>query len=166
MIQNTKGFEEFIVNNEVSEQEEKNIEKIIKAFSEYISAVNPDYAYNKTYLSAYVQEFILCQRTLKRKYGILCDKIITKILLANAGDDSVVVIDETWTYVKGKIHLSNSINSHFVKSNKMRVEIECIHENGFVVAEEINLEEDYDEKLEACISGFIDQRKELLTDES
>lgn len=46
-IQNTKGFQDFIVSQEMSDEKEKNIEQMIGAFSEYIVAVNPEYAYNK-----------------------------------------------------------------------------------------------------------------------
>lgn len=45
-IQNTKSFQEFIENQEISADKEKNIEQMIGAFSEYIVAVNPEYAYN------------------------------------------------------------------------------------------------------------------------
>lgn len=54
---------------------------MIGAFSEYLVAVNPEYAYNKTYLSAYVKDFIQCQKALKLKYQILLDKILVMILL-------------------------------------------------------------------------------------
>lgn len=42
-IQNTKGFQDFIVNQEISDEKEKNIQQMIGAFSEYIVAVNPEY---------------------------------------------------------------------------------------------------------------------------
>ena len=51
-IQNTKSFQKFIESQEISADKEKDIEQMIGAFSEYLVAVNPEYAYNKTYLSA------------------------------------------------------------------------------------------------------------------
>lgn len=70
-IQNTKDFENFIVNQEISDEKAESIEQIIGAFSEYIVAVNPEYVYNKTFLNAYVEDFIQCQKALKLKYQIL-----------------------------------------------------------------------------------------------
>ena len=63
-IQNTKNFQDYIVNQEISDEKEKNIEQMIGAFSEYIVAINPEYAYNKTYLGAYVEDFIQCQKVI------------------------------------------------------------------------------------------------------
>ena len=81
-IQNTKDFENFIVNQEISDEKAESIEQIIGAFSEYIVAVNPEYVYNKTFLNAYVEDFIQCQKALKLKYQILIKKILAKILAA------------------------------------------------------------------------------------
>lgn len=54
-IKNIKTFQDFILNQEISEEKEKNIQQMIGAFSEYIVAVNPEYIYNKTYLGTYVK---------------------------------------------------------------------------------------------------------------
>ena len=48
----------------------------------------------------------------------------------------------------------------------MQFELELIHENGFVIAEEINIDEEYENLLDVCISTFIERRKELLEDET
>ncbi len=165
-IQNTKDFQDFVENQEISDEKAKSIEQIIGAFSEYLVAVNPDYVYNKTYLSAFVEEFILCQRALKLKYQILCDKILRKIMIMGIEKECAINIDGAWKYENGKIKLSNSINPYYVKNDKMQIEIEYIHDHGFVIAEEINIDEGYDERLETCISTFISRRKELLDDET
>lgn len=39
-IQNTKAFQDFIVNQEISDEKEKNIQQMIGAFSEYIAFQN------------------------------------------------------------------------------------------------------------------------------
>lgn len=165
-IQKTKDFQNFIVNQEISDEISENIEQIIGAFSEYIVAVNPEYVYNKTYLRAYVKEFILCQKALKMKYQILTDEILDKLLAARIEKECIINIDEAWKYEKGKIKLSNSINPCIVNRNKIQIQLELIHDNGFVIAEEINIDEDYENVLDVCISTFIERRKELLKDET
>ncbi len=165
-IQNTKGFQDFIVSQKISDEEEKNIEQMIGAFSEYIVAVNPEYAYNKTYLSAYVEDFIQCQKALKRKYQILLNEILVRIIAAEIEQECIINFDDVWKFEKGKVKLSNTINPDIVKRHKLQFELELIHENGFVIAEEINIDEDYENMIDVCISTFIERRKELLKDET
>lgn len=165
-IQNTKDFQNFIVNQEISEEKAESIEQIIGAFSEYIVAVNPEYVYNKTFLNAYVEDFIQCQKALKLKYKILINKILVKILDAGIEQECIINIDDVWIVEKGKIKLSNSINPYIVKRHKLQFELELVHEHGFVIAEEINVDEEYESVIDACISDFIERRKELLEDET
>ncbi len=165
-IQNTIDFQNFIVGQEISDEKAEYIEQIIGAFSEYIVAVNPEYVYNKTYLCAYVENFIKCQKALKLKYQILLNKILVKILAAGIEQECIINIDEVWKVEKGKIRLCNSINPYNVTKHKMLFELELIHENGFVIAEEINIDEEYENVLDVCISSFIERRKELLKDET
>ena len=165
-IQNTKDFHDFIVSQEISDEKAKNIEQIIGAFSEYIVAVNPDYVYNKTYLSAFVKEFILCQKDLRLKYQILMNKILTKIMAMGIEKECTINIDSVWKYENGILQLNNSINPYYIKRDIMQIEIELIHDNGFVIAEEIDIAGDYDKTLDACISTFLSRRKELLNDEA
>lgn len=165
-IQNTKDFRDFILEQEITDEKANNIENIIGAFSEYIVAVNPDYVYNKTYLSAFVEEFILCQKALKRKYQILLDYILTKFMLEGIERECVIRIDGAWKYENGNIRLNNFLNPNCIKRDKIQLEMEFIHDNGFVIAEEINIKEDYDKILDECISTFLNRRKELLGDEA
>lgn len=165
-IQNTKDFQEFIEKQEISNEEAEIIEQIISTFSEYIVAVNPEYVYNKTYLIAYVEDFIQCQKALRLKYQILSNKILVKILAAGIEQECIINIDDVWKVEKGEIKLSNSINPYIVKSHKLQFELELIHEKGFVIAEEINIDEDYENMIDVCISNFIERRKELLEDET
>ena len=158
-IQNTKGLEDFIVNQEISDEKEKNIQQMIGAFSEYIVAVNPEYAYNKTYLSAYVEDFIQCQKVLKLKYQILLDKILVKILAAGIKQECIINIDDVWKFENGKVKLSNTFNPYIVKRHKIQLELELVHENGFVIAEEICIDDNYDNIIDACIATFIERRK-------
>ena len=165
-IQNTKGFQDFVVNQEISDEKEKNIQQMIGAFSEYIVAVNPEYAYNKTYLSAYVEDFIQCQKVLKLKYQILLNKILVKIWAAGIKQECIINIDDVWKFENGKVKLSNTFNPYIVKRHKMQLELELVHENGFVIAEEICIDDNYDNIIDACIATFIERRKEVLEDET
>lgn len=165
-IQNTKGFQDFIVSQEISDEKEKNIQQMIGAFSEYIVAVNPEYAYNKTYLCAYVDDFIQCQKALKLKYQILLNKILVRILSAGIEQECIINIDDVWKCEKGKVKLSNTFNPYIVKRHKLQLELELIHENGFVIAEEININDNYENIIDACIATFIERRKEVLKDET
>lgn len=166
-IQNTKNFQDFIVNQEISDENGKNIEQVIRAFSEYIVAVNSEYAYNKTYLSAYVEDFIQCQKALKIKYQILLDKILDSLFEAGIEQEFIINIDGVWKYENGEVKLSNTFNPYIIKSQKMQLELELVHENGFVIAEEISIDNNnYEKIIDACIETFIERRKELLADET
>lgn len=165
-IQNTKGFQDFIVSQEISDEKEKNIQQLIGAFSEYIVAVNPEYAYNKTYLSAYVEDFIKCQKALKLKYQILLNKILVRFLAAGIEQECIINIDDVWKFEKGKVKLSNTFNPYIVKRQKLQLELEFVHENGFVIAEEINIDDNYENIIDACMATFIERRKEVLEDET
>lgn len=87
---------------------------------------------------------------------------MTKILAAGIEQECIINIDDVWKVEKGKIKLSNSINPYIVKRRKLQFELELIHEYGFVIAEEINIDEDYESVIDACISIFVERRKELL----
>ncbi len=165
-IQNTKSFQKFIESQEISADKEKDIEQMIGAFSEYLVAVNPEYAYNKTYLSVYVKDFIQCQKALKLKYQILLDKILVKIFAAGIEQECIISIDDVWKFEKGKVRLSNTFNPYIVKRNILQLELELIHENGFVIAEEINIEDNYEKIIDECIATFFKRRKEVLEDET
>ena len=45
--QNTKTFQEFVVMQEISDGEKKNVKQMIEAFSEYMVAVDSEYSYIK-----------------------------------------------------------------------------------------------------------------------
>lgn len=165
-IQNTKGLQEFVLNQDISDEKEKDIQQMIGAFSEYIVAVNPEYAYNKTYLNAYVEEFIQCQKVLKLKHQILLNKILFRILAAGIGQECIINIDNVWKYERGEVRLSNTINPYIVKRHKMQLELELVHENGFVIAEEISIDDDYENIIDICITTFFERRKEVLENEA
>lgn len=165
-IQNTKNLKNFIIGREMSNEKEKNIQQTIESFSEYLVAVNPNYSYNKTYLSAYIEEFIECQRVLRLKHSILSDKILNRISADGIEQECIVIIDGAWKFEKGKVILNNKFDPCVVKKSKMQLELEFIHKNGFVIAEEICIDGNYDDSIDKCITKFIEQRKEILNNEA
>lgn len=162
--QNTKTFQEFVVMQEISDGEKKNVQQMIEAFSEYMVAVNSEYSYNKTYLIAYVEDFIQCQKVLKLKYQILLNEILPKLGTAGIGQGYVINIDHAWKVEKGKVKLNNTFNPDIVKRYKIQLELELVHENGFVIAEEIFIDDNYENIIDACIAEFIERRKEVIDD--
>jgi hypothetical protein len=165
IIQNTKKLQNFIVNEEISGEGGEYIEQIIDAFSEYIVAINSEYVYNKTYLGAHVEKFIKCQKILKLKYQILMDKIMDSLVAFGIEKECIITIDNAWKVDKGEVRLLNSFNPDIVTKNKIQFEIELIHGDGCVIAEEITINGEYENTIDVCISNFIERRKEFLKDE-
>lgn len=164
-IQNTKCFQKFITEHEIIAEQEKDIERLIVAFSEYIVAVNPDYIYNKTYLKTYVDGFLLCQKFLKMKYQILKNEIIPRLLELRVEKECKVCIDGAWIYEDGRIKLNNLFNPYIIKRNMIQMELKFVHEKGFIIAEEIDIHRDYQHILEECILRFIQLRERVLGEE-
>lgn len=165
-VHNTKNFENFILNEEITDEKIEDIKNMIEAFSEYIVAVNPEYVYNKAYLNTYVQDFIQCQKLLKQKYEILTYMVYVKIIHMGLEEKCIISIDDAWKIENGKISLNNSIDSGLVMRNKLQLELKFVHENEFVIAEEINLDDELENEIDKCIDSFIERRKEILEDEA
>lgn len=70
-IENTTDLKQWILNNKISQEERIDFEGMIEAFSEYIVCTNPDYLYNKTYITSYISDFFECSAMLKNKYMII-----------------------------------------------------------------------------------------------
>ena len=117
---------------EISDGEKKNVQQMIEAFSEYMVAVNSEYSYNKTYLIAYVEDFIQCQKVLKLKYQILLNEILPKLGTAGIGQGYVINIDHAWKVEKGKVKLNNTFNPDIVK-NHGKNNIKNIHQLRMII---------------------------------
>jgi hypothetical protein len=113
-----------------------------------------------------VDDFIQCQRALKLKYQILLNKILVRIFAAGIEQECIINIDDVWKFERGKVKLSNTFNPDIVKRHKLQLELELIHDSGFVIAEEINIDDKYENIIDACIVTFIERRKEVLEDET
>lgn len=94
-IENSKDLRTWIDRGMVSDDEVTNIEIIIKAFLDYMTAVDPEYQYNKTFLKAFIPEFILSNRMLNTKKAFL-DKLIDS--LQDYKDNLRIEIDNAWKY--------------------------------------------------------------------
>lgn len=162
-IRNTEELKRYIIGQEISEEEEKKIEFLIKAFSEYIVATNPDFYYNKTYLRTYVDDFFRCVKKLKEKYKILTEEILPILLKYKAEENCIIRVDRTWIYATNKISLCNQFDKNIVGQNSIRLEMEYKDENeiGFVIVEEIDMKENYSDVIKKCICDFLNRRKEL-----
>lgn len=158
-IQNTKAFQKFIEVQEIFPEQENSIQQIIEAFSEYLVAVNPDYIYNKTYLNAYIDDFIKTQKVLKQKHRKLKE---ISIKLNNIGleKETIVKIDDTWTLENGNISLSNTFDQHIVQKEAIQLEIKST-DYDIVVAKRISFHDNFENKLDDCISNFIEKIREV-----
>lgn len=160
-VKNIKYLKEWILDKELSNEDELKIKNVIKAFSEYMVSTNPDYLYNKTYLNAFVQDFLNCKKKLKEKLDILNNKILREITKEISDRTDIVIrIDRTWISDNKGIEIMNSFNINSVKSNILKYEIEYNGEKDFSVANIIDLSINYEEKLKKDVELFIKQYKE------
>lgn len=161
-VKNTKYLQEWILDRELSEDDKFNIRNIIEAFSEYMVATNPDYLYNKTYLNAFIEDFLECKRELKSKWDILHKIILSGIDSAGIDRNDIVVrVDRAWISKGIETELQNVFNLSSVKSNVMKYEIEYKGEKGFVVANNVILDQDYVKTIKEDIELFINKYEEI-----
>ncbi len=162
---NINYLQKWILDKELTEDDKQNIKIVIEAFSEYMVATNPDYLYNKTYLSAFVNDFFNCKEELKKKWSILQKRILLEIKNAGVSSNKVVVnIDRAWISKNNEIILLNTFNPGSVKSNILKYEIEYKGDNGFVVANSINLNQNYEIKIKEDVELFLNKYKEICDD--
>lgn len=161
-VQNAYVLEQWILEKELSENDEESIERVIGAFSEYLVAINPDYQYNKTYLTSFVEDFFECQKVLKRKREVLEKRILEELRKAGVdNNDFKVTIDNAWVNQRGKTSLLSSFSISEVKSNKMKFDIEFMGENGFSVANEVDLNKNFENTIKDEVALFLERYKEV-----
>lgn len=160
-IENTKDLRTWIDRGTVSDDEVANIEIIIKAFSDYVTAVDPEYQYNKTFLKAFIPEFILSNRMLNTK-KVFLDKLIDS--LQDYKDNLRIEIDNAWKYEQNdgedRIVLSNIFSKSKVNSGKMYYQIKYTGDYPFVLAGSIKtekLEKGIDNEIEEVVNLFLDR---------
>ena len=161
----------YIFAGKMTKIEEKRVKQVIEAFSEYMVATNPSYRYNKTYLYSFVEDFIDCRKALMSKYKILSEEIVARINDSKIEDEWKVTIDGAWKFektTKGKCE--TILNSTFVpecvkRMDKMQLEIELLQDGGFVVAEEIKLDDELDQSLNQIFEELGKYKKDISKDE-
>lgn len=161
-IENTKDLRAWIDKGVVSDDEQADIELIIKAFSDYVTAVDPEYQYNKTFLKDFIPAFIISNKKLNTK-KIFLDKLIDSI--QDYKEKLRIEIDNAWIYegIKDKVVLANYLNKSKVNSGKMYYQINYIDENSFVIAGNIKTEKmdrEMDKEIEEVVELFLNRLDE------
>lgn len=165
-IENTADLKKWILNKSLTQQDKINLEEAIYALSEYIVSINPDYLYNKTYITSYISDFFECNIMLKRKYKIIEKRIIPMLIAENVDMSNVIVrIDEIWTYFRGEYILSNNFNPSVAKNPNIKLELKYISNDEYVVAEYIERNSNFQENIERCVRKFISRLGELTNEE-
>lgn len=137
------------------------IEYIIRAFSEYICAVDNEYLYNKTFLNEYIDSFVNSTCMLQKKRNLL-ESFIKGF---NLHKDSIFIdIDSAWTY-DGRIKENDkAINLHCnfdkwkVNSNIASYQIRYLGTHDLVIAGVIDIK-NKDKKIEEIFNLFEDRLK-------
>ena len=154
----------WIENKKISSDNQAAIEELIKAFSEYICAVDQEYLYNKTFLNCFIESFISSTLMLQSKRECML-QIIDKL---NDYKESINIdIDGALKYegknkeeVKNHISLSNSFDRWMVNSNKIRYQIRFVDNPGFVISGTMNIDESEQKKeIEGVVSLFKNRLK-------
>lgn len=118
----------------------KSIERVIKAFSEYVCAVDQEYLYNKTFLNEFIESFIESTQMLCKKRECM------KQLLDYLEDYKEAInidIDGAWIYEgrNNSITLSSSFDKRQVNTNKIKCQIRYLEIPSFVIAKDVSKEE-------------------------
>ncbi|SDB33976.1 hypothetical protein SAMN02910417_02513 [Eubacterium oxidoreducens] len=161
-IENTKDLRIWIDKGEVSDNEKADIEVIIKAFSDYMTAVDPEYQYNKTFLKDFIPSFIMSNKMLNTKKAFL-DTLIDS--LNDYKEKLKIEIDNAWKYdgTKDSVILANFFDKSKVNSGKLYYQINYIDEKSFVLAGSIKtekLDKDIDKVIEEVVDLFLSRLNE------
>ncbi len=118
--------------------EENLINEIVRAFSEYICAVDQEYQYNKNYLNGFIEYFIESIKKLREKKKYMQQLLETFDEYKGAIN---IDIDGAWIY-EGKndqIILSSCFDKQQVNANKLRLQIKHLETPAFVIAKTIDI---------------------------
>lgn len=161
-IDNTRDLYNWLENGQISNAEKKYIEMIINAFSDYITAVDSEYLYNKTFLKKFIPAFILSNENLNIKKAFL---IKLKDSLQEYKENLKIEIDNAWHFDGTKsceIILLNNFNKSKVNSDKLYYQIKYEGRTSFVVADCVELDKlnrDMDKTIEEVENLFSDRFK-------
>lgn len=161
-IENTKDLRTWIDKGEVSDDEKAEIEIIIKAFSDYMTAVDPEYQYNKTFLKDFIPAFVISNKMLNAKKVFLTNLIDS---LQDYKEALRIEIDNAWIYegAKQKVILANVFSKSRVNSGKLYYQIYYEGKNSFVIANNIKVEKldkRMDKEIQEVVDLFLDRLSE------
>ena len=161
-IDNTSDLYKWLQKGQISDDEKESIKTIIKAFSDYVTAVDSEYLYNKTFLKDFIPAFILCNEKLNVKKEFLI-KLIDA--LQEYKGNLKIEIDNVWQYDGTKsdeIILLNNFDKLKVNSAKLYYQLKYSVEKSFTIAGFIELKKC--EELEELIDAEIKKIKSVILD--
>lgn len=153
-IENTKDLRAWIDKGILSDDEQSEIELLIKAFSDYMTAVDPEYQYNKTFLKDFIPSFIVSNKKLNAKKCFL-DTLIES--LQDYKEKLRIEIDNAWIYdgIKNNVILASVFNKSRVNSENLYYQINYIAEKSFVLAGSIKTEK-LNKEMNTAIKEVVD----------
>lgn len=152
MIKNA-NFQGMIEGKPLDDEEKVLLINGIKAFSEYMVAIDPEYKYNKTFLSGFAEEFVGSIAQFQKKKKIFEDVIIKPF--EDYFEEVTIIMDDVWICEKGEIDLSNKFNLSLVNSDEIQYQIKHFKSPEFVIAQKTNVanaEKNIQEDLERFLS--------------
>lgn len=139
--ENTGDLKDWIEKGVILESEKKDVELTIKAFSDYLTAVDPEYKYNKSFLKDFIPDFIKSNEMLIQKKEFL-EKLVES--LEEYKENLRIEIDNAWIFdgTKGqdKIILSNVFSKGKVNSGKIHYQLKYNEKYSFVIAGSIDID--------------------------
>lgn len=147
---------EWILEQELSDDDKNQIRSFVNIFSEYLASTNPDYLYNKTYLPSYIDDFFKCQNNLKKKYNFLKNDLLIPLKSQKVDMQKVIIkIDGAWV-AKNEIYLMDSFSIQDAIKNELKIELIYTGKKDFVITDKLQIEDsEIEKKAKDIISRFI-----------
>lgn len=153
-------FSKWIEKKSISSDEQAAIEEVIKAFSEYVYAVDQEYQYNKTFLNGFIDSFVKSTKMLQEKKKCML-QIIDRLKIYK--ESIIIKIDDAWVYEgkketenKNPISLSKNFDRWSVNSDKISYQIRYTQIPEFVIAGTISMKQQKKE-VEEVFNLFVDR---------
>lgn len=151
MIKNT-NFQGMIEGKILAEEEKAFLINGIKAFSEYMVAIDPEYKYNKSFLSGFAEEFVGSIAQFQNKKKIFENVIIKPF--EDYFEEVSIIMDDAWICENGQIDLSNKFNSSLVNSDEIQYQIKHFKAPEFVIAKKTNVA-DVEKNIQEDLERFL-----------
>lgn len=141
------------IEKKLTENDKTFIEETVKAYSEYIYAVDAEYLYNKTFLNDFIDDFFYSTEMLRIKKECL-EQILNK--LEKYKKSISINLDGAWRYDGKKITLSDSFDKSKVNTEIINYQIKRLDNPLFVIAGVIDITKK-DENIEEVVNLFNDR---------